>query len=370
MGAANIAWLCLLILFDLATGQDDCPRNCVCFSQSIVCRRSTETDIPTLPTFLNDPEGGALQYFAMTSTKLSRVTRGAFAGLLDIMNIDLSNNEIEIIENGAFQELPILAHLFLRRNRLSQLPDDVFDSLPSLEELDLSFNRLTNIPASLERLVGLKTLSLRGNPLHCGCGIVDFARVLPLLEGSLDRATCMTPSVVAGRSIAELGRQYGKAFEGTRHLGFSPDEYIHPEEANKKQLIRTNTAWPLPHCEMRDLGGVIPDEVEGSSSDVPRPPIIVKSPVPAMVAEGERVFFVCEATGVPTPKIRWMLPTNNTQFVYLWNNRRVGSHSSGWPHYLLALPLVNNNDDSKNIKIWKFLLSDFVLKVNNILIYQ
>ena len=321
--AAVAVWLGLLILLNPAVSQDACPRNCVCFSQSIVCRRSAETNIPALPAFLNDSDGGALQYFAMTSTKLSRVKNGAFTGLLDIMNIDLSNNEIEVIEEGAFRELPVLAHLLLRQNRLSKLPDNAFDFLPSLEELDLSFNRLTNIPPSLQRLVGLKTLNLRGNPLHCGCEIVDFARILPHLEGYLDRATCATPPEVAGKSISELGRQYSKAFEGTRHLGFWPDEYVYQEEVNKKQLIRTNTAWPLPHCEIKDLGGVISDEGEGSSSSAPRPPTIVKAPISVMVAEGERAFFICEATGVPTPKISWVLPTNNTQFVKLWSNRRV-----------------------------------------------
>ncbi|KAH9282853.1 Peroxidasin [Echinococcus granulosus] len=320
--AVAFIWLGLLTLFCTSTCQDACPGNCVCFSQSIVCRRSTETIIPKIPAFLDGPQGGALQYFAITNTKLSRVPTEAFVGLLDIMSIDLSNNEIEVIEEGAFQDLPILAHLLLRQNRLTQLPDNIFDTLPSLEELDLSFNQLTTIPSSLQRMVGLKSLSLRGNPLHCGCGIVDFAQLLPYWESSLDRVTCATPAQVAGKSIKELGRQYFQAFEGTRHLGHWPDEYAFPEEISRKQLIRTRTPWPLPHCPVKDLGGEVVDNVDSSTGSYEAPQII-EAPVPVMVAEGERVFFVCQATGVPRPKISWILPTNNSQHVHLWDKRKI-----------------------------------------------
>lgn len=320
--AVAFIWLSLLTLFAPSICQDACPRNCVCFSQSIVCRRSTETTIPKISAFLDGAQGGALQYFAMTNTKLSRVPNEAFVRLLDIMNIDLSDNEIDVIEEGAFQDLPLLAHLLLRQNRLTQLPDNIFDTLPGLEELDLSFNQLTTIPLSLQRLVGLKSLSLRGNPLHCGCGIVDFAQLLPYWESSLDRATCKTPTEVTGKSIKELGRQYHQAFEGTHHLGYWPDEYAFPEEINLKQLIRTSTPWPLPHCPVKDLGGEVVDDTDTSMESYEAPQI-VEAPVPVMVAEGERVFFVCQATGVPKPKISWMLPTNNSQYVRLWDKRRV-----------------------------------------------
>ncbi|KAM7536980.1 hypothetical protein Aperf_G00000078094 [Anoplocephala perfoliata] len=317
-----LVWLCLLAWLNAVNCQNACPNGCVCFSQSVVCRRQTDTTIPKLPEFLDDPQGGALQYFAMTSTKLARVPMGTFVGHLDLMNIDLSNNEIENIEEGAFQDLPQLAHLILRKNRLTSLPDRVFDTLPGLEELDLSFNQLTSFPISLERLIGLKVLILRGNPLHCGCEIVDFARILPIWEGSSEKAQCRTPAEVAGKSVAEIGHQYAKAFEGTRHLGYWPDEYIFPEEVNRKQLIRTGSPWPLPHCPEKDLGGVIIRD-SSKSSRPPEAPRIVEAPVPVMVAEGERAFFACRAAGFPPPKIGWMLPTNNSRFVNLWDKRQI-----------------------------------------------
>ncbi|VDN99872.1 unnamed protein product [Rodentolepis nana] len=312
----------LLSLLEFTVSQSACPDGCVCFSQSIICRRKTDTIIPQLPEFLDDPQAGALQYFAMTSTMLTRVPRGTFVALLDVMNIDLSNNEIAIIEDGAFQDLPQLAHLILRNNKLTSLPDKIFDTLPGLEELDLSFNHMATIPASLERLVGLKKLTLRGNPLHCGCEIIDFARILPVFEGSMEKAVCKTPTQVNGKSVAEIGRQYAKAFEGTRHLGYWPDEYIFPEEVTKKSLVRTRTPWPLPHCSEKDLGGMVQEERSGSSG-YPEAPRIIQAPVPVMAAEGERVFFVCRAEGFPPPKISWMLPTKNIQFINLWDKRQI-----------------------------------------------
>ncbi|VDD76032.1 unnamed protein product [Mesocestoides corti] len=266
------------------SSQAGCPQGCVCFSQSVVCRRVQGNTLPTLPSYLPDPNGGALQYFALTLSKLSRLPAGAFVGLLDLMNIDLSNNELESVEEGAFQELPALVQLSLRQNRLTHLPDNLFDTVPSLEELDLSYNQLTTVPASLERLIGLKTLILRGNPIHCSCGIVDFALKLQFWEGSVGRTVCASPNEVAGKSVSDLGRQYVQAFEGTRHLGYWPDEYVYPEEANRRPLVRTRTAWPLPQCREGDLGG--------ETSDTTRRPLgpdvaprFVETPEPAMILE-------------------------------------------------------------------------------------
>lgn len=317
--------LCLLLVYHPAIGEEyKCPSFCLCHAQCVVCRKGNLTQIPELVDYQPDSNGGALQYFSMTTTNLTRVPTNAFVGYLDLMHIDLSNNVIELVEDGAFSELPSLAQLSLRQNKLASLPNNIFDSLPNLEMLDLSFNKLRDLPISLERLVGLKILRLKGNPLNCPCNIVNLGSLLPKLEVPGNRATCASPTDVAGQYLSDIARQYSAAFRGSRHLGFQPDMYVFPEEAIREQLVRTELRWPLPHCRQGDLGGerLLVDD----SSKPDEMPSITVPPEPVAVAEGERVFFFCEAIGYPTPTIRWVLPTNDTQYVRLWNNRKVSGY--------------------------------------------
>ncbi|KAL7064977.1 hypothetical protein AAHC03_04480 [Spirometra sp. Aus1] len=305
-------------------GKEDqfCPDACVCYGQSIVCRRPETTTLPSrLPHILPEPNGGALQYFAQMQTKLAALPNGSFVDLLDLEQIDLSNNEITTVDDGAFENLPSLRELSLRHNRLTRLPDNFMEHFPSLEVLDLSLNSLSVLPLSFERLVNLKSLNLMGNPIHCSCALIDLGLLLRQLEPVGSHVTCAQPMQVKNQKLASLAKKYASAYNGTRHLGYMADPSLYPEEAIEGAGGPVRP-WPLPHCPVGRVGGELPaEEAVGERSD--RAPTIVVAPQGVSVAEGERAFFRCEADGWPLPVISWILPTNRTSFVRLWDRRRI-----------------------------------------------
>uniref|UniRef100_A0A0X3Q4L9 Ig-like domain-containing protein n=1 Tax=Schistocephalus solidus TaxID=70667 RepID=A0A0X3Q4L9_SCHSO len=317
----------LLLLFSLIHGLEDgeeqfCPVGCVCYSQSIVCRRPDSIALPSrLPHILPDPNGGALQYFAQTRTKLSALPKGSFVDLLDLEHIDLSNNEIMTMEEGAFENLPLLRELSLRHNKLTRLPDNFMEQFPNLEVLDLSLNSLSVLPLSLERLVNLKSLNLMGNPIHCSCSLIDLGLLLRRLEPTGSHVTCAEPMEVKNQKLVDLATKYASAYNGTRHLGYQADPRLYPEEAIES-ASRPIRPWPLPHCPVGHVGGEMAVE-ETTVGRGNRAPTITTAPEGISVAEGERAFFRCEADGWPLPVISWILPTNRTSFVRLWNRRRI-----------------------------------------------
>uniref|UniRef100_A0A3Q3NI36 Glycoprotein IX (platelet) n=1 Tax=Mastacembelus armatus TaxID=205130 RepID=A0A3Q3NI36_9TELE len=85
---------------------------------------------------------------------------------------------------------------------LTELPPLPLDTT----ELHVQDNRLTSVsPGHFDRLVGLKKVSLSGNPFHCDCRI-QYLRNWLLKNRAivLTEPTCASPSSVAQRAISEL----------------------------------------------------------------------------------------------------------------------------------------------------------------------
>ncbi|XP_068585697.1 platelet glycoprotein IX [Cebidichthys violaceus] len=73
-------------------------------------------------------------------------------------------------------------------------------------ELHVQDNRLTSVsPGLFDRLVGLKKVSLSGNPFHCDCRI-QYLRSWLLKNRAVvsTEPTCAGPSSVAQRAVADL----------------------------------------------------------------------------------------------------------------------------------------------------------------------
>lgn len=92
---------------------------------------------------------------------------------------------------------------FLSLVDLSRLPSDA-------TELFIQDNRLTSVPPGLfDRLVGLKKVSLSGNPFHCDCRIQYLRNWLLRNRDVVSKApTCASPSSVAQRAITDLSDDY------------------------------------------------------------------------------------------------------------------------------------------------------------------
>lgn len=91
----------------------------------------------------------------------------------------------------------------LNLTHLPHLPSDT-------TELHVQDNQLTSVsPGLFDRLVGLKKVSLNGNPFHCDCRI-QYLRNWLLKNRSVvsKEPTCASPSSVAQRAITELSDDY------------------------------------------------------------------------------------------------------------------------------------------------------------------
>lgn len=87
--------------------------------------------------------------------------------------------------------------------KLPHLPSDT-------TELHVQDNQLTSVsPGLFDRLVGLKKVSISGNPFHCDCRI-QYLRSWLLKNRAIvsQEPTCTSPSSVAQKAITELSDDY------------------------------------------------------------------------------------------------------------------------------------------------------------------
>lgn len=86
---------------------------------------------------------------SLNHNAISQIERKDFAGLSQLITLDLSNNDIEILATDGFAELTNLTNLFLNNNRIFNFEHDSFAGLNSLKKLSLAHNRLTVIPQKM-----------------------------------------------------------------------------------------------------------------------------------------------------------------------------------------------------------------------------
>ncbi len=79
-------------------------------------------------------------------------------------SLSIRGNKLQKFPN-AISDVHTLEKLNLSENKISSIDDDAFDGLENLIELDLSFNELTYLPTSLGKLKKLKRLNLSGNKI-------------------------------------------------------------------------------------------------------------------------------------------------------------------------------------------------------------
>lgn len=85
------------------------------------------------------------------------IDNGTFAGLIRLVNLDLSHNALTRVDSKTFSELYALQDLNLRNNSIGYIDDNAFSLLYNLHELNLNENRLHSLSDKLFN--GLKVLS-------------------------------------------------------------------------------------------------------------------------------------------------------------------------------------------------------------------
>ncbi|RMC17854.1 hypothetical protein DUI87_05521 [Hirundo rustica rustica] len=122
--------LCTLLLLARGELAGACPAGCQCHDpKTILCaaRRG-----PTVPQGL-PPSTLSLYVFENGITTLTPD---------ELVNLDLSSNQLQEITNETFHGLRLLERLYLQRNRIQHIHAAAFDTLENLLELKLQSNQL------------------------------------------------------------------------------------------------------------------------------------------------------------------------------------------------------------------------------------
>ena len=110
-----------------------------------------------------------LKYLDVSSNQIKIVQPGAFtSNVIGLLEINLSDNEIESLPDDLFQDEPFanLNTLYLQNNHISEIPKCIFatDMFPNLTFLHLEGNNISRIPAlPYFNLPRLRKLYLRNN---------------------------------------------------------------------------------------------------------------------------------------------------------------------------------------------------------------
>ena len=89
-----------------------------------------------------------------------------FAGLTNLLTLDLSSNDFNTLSVIIFSELTSLETLRLNDNDLETLPTNIFSKLTSLETLLLNDNDLVTLPMNIfASFTNLQTLDMENNPV-------------------------------------------------------------------------------------------------------------------------------------------------------------------------------------------------------------
>ncbi|KAJ8360368.1 hypothetical protein SKAU_G00168930 [Synaphobranchus kaupii] len=164
-----------------------CPHQCICQIKPWYSPQSVYREAPTvdcndlLLTQLPSSLPQETQTLRLQSNLISALDQTDLQGLVNLTELDLSQNSFSNSHHLRIASMPVLLSLHMEENQLRQLPDSAFSGLPGLQELYLNHNWLRNIaPGAFKGLENLLRLHLNSN--HLAAIDRHWFHALPRLE--------------------------------------------------------------------------------------------------------------------------------------------------------------------------------------------
>ncbi|XP_078657933.1 uncharacterized protein LOC144903538 [Branchiostoma floridae x Branchiostoma belcheri] len=221
-----------------------------------------------------------LRTLYLNNNKLTILRSDMFTGLGNMEWLQLNNNDISDIQAGTFNPMPQLRKLYLYNNHIQTIPSNLLTNLLQLTDLRLSDNNITVFPfedlSNIQRLSylhlhnnqmttlpsmaydllsSISDVNIDNNPWQCDCRMVDFRQKMNGARPFENQINCSHPDHLSGLKLID----------------------INPED------LFTNCQEPT----------IV--RFEKSKNYI--------------LAQGENLHLLCQASGIPTPDITVILPS-------------------------------------------------------------
>lgn len=170
-----------------------------------------------------------LQRIYMSRCRITNIDDRTFKGLTNLVELDLSENLLEVVPSGAFMDCPSLMRLMLNHNpiktlgkaafnhlgflntlelsncEISTVEETAFQGLYSLEWLHLNGNKMSFFGGTRHLPRGIKGVQLQENPWECDCHILELHAWLRSFSFPHSvEPVCGGPLRLSGRTIKSV----------------------------------------------------------------------------------------------------------------------------------------------------------------------
>lgn len=111
----------------------------------------------------------------LSRNNIVKLHRNVLKENLKLRILSLSHNKIRVLEDGLFYNMTHLQKIYLSHNEIEEVNPDAFTLLETLNHLDLENNRIKTIKSDFTQgLTRLASLNIAANPWICDCRIEEF----------------------------------------------------------------------------------------------------------------------------------------------------------------------------------------------------
>ncbi|XP_078036263.1 remoulade isoform X2 [Augochlora pura] len=185
-----------------------CPQYCTCKlgAQAEWLRVKCSNELQDIKNINFDSVSLELVQLDLSKNNIFDIDVDIFKNLTNLKRLDLSQNNITHIGEGCFNGLGNLERLDLSENQILSIDAYAFRKLSNLKRLKLNENKLISLKeGTFYRLKSLKQLDLSGNPWKCDCELYWFSDWVHKSSVKLINAPkCTSPENIKGEFVKKL----------------------------------------------------------------------------------------------------------------------------------------------------------------------